>query len=68
MENNSKIPNGGFPPIKYCEEKKINIKMEKERFFAPNNINNINIRKILLTPKKKIFINENSEEELDIVD
>ena len=33
---NSNIPNGGFPPLRLIEEKKIdeNKTVEKERFFA----------------------------------
>ena len=52
MDNN--IPNGGFPPIKYCEEKIIKKTIKKERFFAPGEkLSTINIRKILLHKSKK---------------
>ena len=39
-----KLPNGGFPPIKYCKEKNETkqIFLQKERFFYSNNkINNL---------------------------
>ena len=72
MDN--KIPNGGFPPIKYCKEKntKKKIFIEKERFFYSNSkINNLNIRKIIFNkPKKKFFLDEQKSEddELDSIE
>ena len=66
------LPNGGFPPIKYCEEKKEKKKifLEKERFFYSNTkINNLNIRKIIFNkPKKKFLTEEDVEEELDSIE
>jgi hypothetical protein len=64
--------NGGFPPIKYCQEKINEIKekntLQKERFFAPKN-NNANIRTILKKNVSKpiIDLNETREELLDEV-
>jgi hypothetical protein len=61
---------GGFPPIKYCPEKKesneknINI---KERLFSSNMNKTINIRQILKDNKKEPIIVIEEEEELSIV-
>ena len=67
-----KLPNGGFPPIKYCKEKneKKQIFLQKERFFYSNNkINNLNIRKIIFSkPEKKFFTEEEEEEQLDSIE
>jgi hypothetical protein len=67
--------NGGFPPIKYCdninEEQKNQIKNntpQKERFFTPKISNNINIRKILKENISKPIIDlDNKPETLDII-
>ena len=62
------LKNGGFPPIRYCNdyEKKINTLQKKERLFAPK----ININKILKNNnnKKPIIDLENKVEDLDIID
>ena len=36
MEKKFIIKNGGFPPIKFCEEKDSNISNKKERFYQKN--------------------------------
>jgi hypothetical protein len=65
--------NGGFPPIKYCNnldtKEKINKgSIQKERFYAPKISNNINIRKILKDNISKSIIDlDNKTEKLDIV-
>ena len=64
--------NGGFPPIKYCQEKLDEIKekntLQKERFFAPK-ISNANIRTILKKNICKPIIDLNeTKEELDEID
>jgi len=65
----NKFSNGGFPPIKYCEEKvkgKI-VTVQKERGYAPKNIP---IRKILKTNSSKpvIDLDKNKSEKLDTVE
>lgn len=59
------LPNGGFPPIKYCkkEEKVIDNEKEKKGFFYSKK-NSINIRDILKKNIKKT-IDSREEEELD---
>ena len=61
--------NGGFPPIKFCPEKKEQTG-EKGRFFANTKKNDINIRQILTTKTKSgpIIIEDNKEDELEIGD
>ena len=59
MENNFKYINGGFPPLKYCENK-IEKNTKKERLFVPN------ISPLYFKDKdknKKIFHFEDDEEE-----
>jgi hypothetical protein len=64
---------GGFPPIKYCikndSQEKIS-KNTKERLFASNSKQQINIRQILTQKNKEpiIIIPKNDDEQLDIVD
>jgi hypothetical protein len=65
--------NGGFPPIRYCdnidEKETINKELnKKERLFAPKMSNNINIRKILKDNISKPIIDfDNKEEKIDTV-
>ena len=56
------LPNGGFPPIVISKKNK-DIKITKERGFAPTNIN---IQQILNTSNKKLIV-DNNKEEIDIV-
>ena len=62
---------GGFPPIKYCEEKVKDkeITVKKERGYQPK-MNNVNIRKILKTSSNKpvIDLDKNKSDNLDAVD
>jgi len=62
----NKIPNGGFPPIKYKYNNKKSIKkdIKKERFHATTPKNNINIKQILSSNIKKpiLSINNNNNE------
>ena len=65
MENNNNvIPNGGFPPIKYCEEKKVKkIDSKKERLFESKSEKDINIREILSSSKMKPIIDLSTKKE-----
>jgi hypothetical protein len=60
-----KIPNGGFPPIVFCnkKDKTINKKVGKERLYIPD-IKNINIKEILNT-NTKIPLILNQEEKIE---
>ena len=62
---------GGFPPIKYCEEKvkDKDITVKKERGYQPK-MNNVNIRKILKTKSSTpvIDLDKNKSDKLDTVD
>ena len=60
--------NGGFPPLKLCASELVNVKTDKERFFANVPKQNINIRQILKETKKPfIEIEEETIDELEIV-
>ena len=63
---------GGFPPIKYCSDKKdkTNTTGGKERFFSVVPRQNINIRQLLSDNKKiPIIITDNNvEENIEIAD
>jgi hypothetical protein len=66
--------NGGFPPIRYCDNvneiQKMNndSQQKKERLFAPKISNNINIRKILKDNVSKPIIDlDNKTEKIDII-
>ena len=62
---------GGFPPIKYCEEKvkDKDITVKKERGYQ-SKMNNVNIRKILKTKSSTpvIDLDKNKSDKLDTVD
>ena len=64
--------NGGFPPIKYCKPKEMEMKQNsKERFFSTSTRHDINIRQILTTKNKAdtIFITEDTKnDEMVVVD
>lgn len=63
------LPNGGFPPIKKCEEEKrqkVDKKDEKGFFYTTNN--NINIRDILKKNSNKDTLKPRDEEDLDIIE
>jgi hypothetical protein len=62
--DDSKLPNGGFPPILECLNE-INKKIKKERYLQPN-MKNININKILNTKKNKLNIIENDDELIEL--
>ena len=60
--DNSKLPNGGFPPIIEClYEVNKNKKINKERYLQ-SNMKNININKILNTKKNKKNIIEDNKD------
>jgi len=61
---NSNIPNGGFPPLRLIEEKKIdeNKTVEKERFFAEKPRVDLNIKDVLLAKKSQPVINVESQD------
>ena len=68
---NLSLANGGFPPIKYCSDIKVD-KLEKtsrkERFYAPK-MNNVNIRQILKDTKSKpIFDMETDKKKMFDID
>ncbi len=67
---NKDLPNGGFPPIKYCDENnKTEKKMSKDRHFSSNYQKNVNIKYILAESKKPFIITgETNNDELDEVD
>ena len=54
--------NGGFPPIKYCDEKtkskESSTTIQRERAYAPIINNNVNIRQILKKNNKPIILIE----------
>ena len=65
--------NGGFPPIKYCDEKIKNNEnsktIQRERAYAPTINNNINIRQILKKNNKPIISTESIKPiKIDIVE
>ena len=63
------LPNGGFPPIKKCEEEKkqkVDKKDEKGFFYTTNN--NINIRDILKKNSNKDTLKPRDDEDLDIIE
>jgi zona occludens toxin (predicted ATPase) len=61
----STLPNGGFPPIKKCNNIKENTPGFTKERFAPGYKTNINITKILNTNiKKPILLEEINEIEL----
>ena len=61
--------NGGFPPIKYCENKEnTNKTIQRERAYAPQT-NNVNIRQILKKNNKPVLPTEEKKDiKIDIVD
>jgi len=62
------LPNGGFPPIKFCNKNNDNTKkISKERHYSTN-IKNINIRKIINSNinKTNIFGDEGKNNNEDI--
>jgi len=67
MKSQKNIINGGFPPIKYCPQKKEDSSKTKERFFANAPKQNINIRQLLSESNKKpIIITEDSQDEIQV--
>lgn len=64
------IPNGGFPPLLYCETSE-NKKKSNLRLFAPTKIKNINNKEILNNNNKKQLIifeeKKNKIEEIDSI-
>jgi hypothetical protein len=69
MNSQKNVINGGFPPIKYCPQKKEDQSKSKERFFANAPRQNINIRQLLSDSiKKPIIITEDSKDnDLEVV-
>ncbi len=65
----SSLPNGGFPPIKICNNIKENTpEFTKERFVSSYKTN-INITKILNTSiKKPILLEEINKIEVEVID
>ena len=65
----TKLPNGGFPPIKICSSKNSaqTNSISKERLIAPTITKNINIRTILNSNIKKPIIT-NDDEELNVIE
>lgn len=62
--------NGGFPPIKLKEIKKIEVN-SKERLFSNSVKKNIDIRQILtenIQRKSIIDINDKNDDELEVLD
>jgi hypothetical protein len=66
--SDNKIPNGGFPPLKYCKEnfKKNSKEFKKERFFKSDLKKNINIKDILNIKNNKDII-KYDDNELDVI-
>lgn len=62
------LPNGGFPPIKKCQEKIKSKKNEDEKGFFYTTSNNINIREILKKKSNIEAVNTREEDELEVVD
>ena len=64
------LPNGGFPPMKKCEEETKNNKKSKDEkgFFYTTNTNITNIREILKKKSNLDVVNSRQEDELEIVD
>lgn len=63
------LPNGGFPPLKKCQEKKSkNDKNKDEKGFFYTTSNNINIREILKKKLKSETVDPRKEDDLEIVD
>jgi len=67
--SDNKIPNGGFPPLKYCKEvlKKTSKEFKKERFFKSDLKKNINIKDILNTKNNKDIIVKKEDDELYVI-
>lgn len=64
MDN--KLPNGGFPPISYCLEKK-KAKVDTKRAFIIDS-KKLNISEIL-KPKKDSFLKDNENQKMkEIID
>lgn len=64
------LPNGGFPPLKICDEdnkKKTDSKEKEKGFFYSTKTNTINIREILKKSSKKVIVDSNREEDIEIV-
>jgi hypothetical protein len=67
------IPNGGFPPLKYCENNNNdndNKKKTIKPFAYETNINkqsNLNIRDILLKKKTNFDLNKDVTDELVVI-
>lgn len=65
------IPNGGFPPLKYCENNNNDNKKKTIKPFAyETNINkqsNLNIRDILLKKKTNFDLNKDVTDELVVI-
>jgi len=62
------LPNGGFPPIKRCtESKKETTHTKNKGFFYSSKNNTINIREILKKSSKKVVVDYNREEDIEIV-
>jgi hypothetical protein len=69
MEKKFYLKNGGFPPIKFCQnEEDTYVNNKKERFFQNNTVHNINIRQLLSDDNKKIIIVPIEDEPLEVVD
>ena len=54
------LPNGGFPPIKLCKDKKDKLKKTNERGFSSN----INVKQIFNIEKKNVVIEKEDNEEI----
>lgn len=70
--NKEKLPNGGFPPLRYCLEKEKknnnnNNKKIKPFAFNPDNQSNLNIRDILTKNTKTFDLDDQVEDELIVV-
>ena len=61
-----KIPNGGFPLIKYCENLNENTKTEKNKIdkkqYFYSSKNNVNIRNILKKNNKNFIDNQENND------
>jgi hypothetical protein len=63
------LPNGGFPPIKFNKrQKKKNKDEDKEKGFFYSSKKKIDIRKILENKVKKPIIDNQTDEDLDIIE
>ena len=63
------LPNGGFPPVKYCKKNK-NRKVEKSKYFsfAKDFQKELDIKQILDTSNKKPVIEINETETLEEIE